>query len=143
MTRALPRMARMILRLANGCYSLGVMISRGNGGTPDKARAAKFFATACAGGNANGCYNLGLFYDDGTGVARNLTTAASYYVKACDAGSAGGCYNAGVAHDRGDGVPQSIDRAIGYYRRALVIDPKLAAADKAIASAEKRRAAKH
>jgi uncharacterized protein len=120
-----------------------VMISRGNGGTPDKARAAKFFATACAGGNANGCYNLGLFYDDGTGVARNLTTAASYYVKACDAGSAGGCYNAGVAHDRGDGVPQSIDRAIGYYRRALVIDPKLAAADKAIASAEKRRAAKH
>ncbi|MBL0022856.1 MAG: hypothetical protein IPP23_11685 [Sphingomonadales bacterium] len=53
-----------------------------------------------------------------------------------------GCYNAGVAYDRGDGVAQSTDRALGFYRRALVIDPKFVAADKAIASAERRRAAR-
>lgn len=128
-------------RFGNGCYNLGVMVRDGEGIASDKARAATLFAAACKGGNANGCYNLGLFYDDGTGVTRNQTTAASYYVKACDAGKAGGCYNAGVAYDRGDGVNQSYDRAIGYYRRALVIDSKLAAAAKAIASAEQRRGA--
>jgi TPR repeat protein len=129
-------------RLASGCANLGVLVSGGKGVAPDKARAAQFFSTACTGGNANGCYNLGLFYDDGTGVPRNLTTAAAYYIKACDAGGVNGCYNAGVAYDRGDGVAQSTDRALGFYRRALVIDPKFVAADKAIASAERRRAAR-
>ena len=44
---------------ATGCFNLGLMFDKGEGGPQDLARARTFFDQACKGGHATGCFNLG------------------------------------------------------------------------------------
>ena len=72
-----------------GCYNLGVMFSKGDGGARDEARARALFAQACKGGFVKGCYNLGLMFSKGDGGARDF--ARALFDQTCKGGNAKGC----------------------------------------------------
>lgn len=84
------------------------------------AKAARYFATACALGDVNGCANVAsqfLFMRERR-TEEDLALAFQRLERSCDEGTGGlGCYLVGSAYETGRGRPLDRARAIELYRR--------------------------
>ena len=85
---------------------------------PGVHKAAGYFWTACAAGEASGCASLGYLHDRGTGVPKDQAKAAALYRKSCDLGGRDGCRNLGVSYQKGEGVPKDNAKAREAFRKA-------------------------
>lgn len=117
-----------------GCYNLGVVYDQGLGVRKDPARAVPLYTRACAADEGAACGNLGLLTQSGSGIAMDAPKAAALFGKACVLRDAEGCLNLGRVYQAGSGVQRDTGRAAEYYRRALSIEPGMAAATRALAS---------
>ena len=77
----------------DGCVSLGLLYSRGEGGPKDKSRAVELYKKACEMGYSGGCNNLGVMFNNGEGGKQDKKEARRWYKKACEMGDETGCDN--------------------------------------------------
>jgi len=62
----------------------------------DRAKANRFYETACDGEQATACNKLGFSYESGLGIAKDTAKARAFYEKGCTLGGAMACRNAAI-----------------------------------------------
>jgi len=130
---------------ANGCFTLGVLLSEGKGIPRDPINAARSFKHACDGGfesacaglmglvktdgdavlqepcdqgDGASCFMLGSLYYGGQGVSRDFARAATLFQQSCTAGFTRGCGQLGESYLFGEGVPKDITKARQILEKA-------------------------
>ncbi|MBU1653471.1 MAG: sel1 repeat family protein [Gammaproteobacteria bacterium] len=73
---------------ANGCFNLGNMHYKGEGGPVNERQARQLLAKACDKGDAGGCFNLGNMHYKGEGGPVNKYAAPILFEQACVTGRA-------------------------------------------------------
>lgn len=67
-----------------GCYRLGHMLQKGEGGVTDKQRAVGFYKRGCELGDANACARAAAAFRDGDGGNKDAETMTFYARRGCD-----------------------------------------------------------
>jgi TPR repeat protein len=123
---------------ANGCFSLGMLLSGGQGLPRDPVGAGRSLKQACdlgldsacgslvnivqsdgddvllqpcKRGDGRSCFMLGSLYYGGQGVKRNLEYSAALFQQSCTAGFTRGCGQLGESYLFGEGVPKDMLKA--------------------------------
>ena len=123
---------------ANGCFTLGMLLSGGKGLPRDPIGAGRSFKQACdlglasacssvvnmvatdgdgvllepcRSGDGKSCFMLGSLYYGGQGVRRNLEYSATLFQQSCTAGFARGCGQLGESYLFGEGVAKDMLKA--------------------------------
>jgi hypothetical protein len=123
---------------ANGCFTLGTLLSGGKGLPRDPIGAGRSFKQACdlgldracisvvnmvatdgdgvllepcRRGDGRSCFMLGSLYYGGQGVTPNLEYSATLFQQSCTAGFTRGCGQLGESYLFGEGVPKDIVKA--------------------------------
>ncbi|MDQ6675864.1 MAG: metallophosphoesterase [Acidobacteriota bacterium] len=99
-------------------YNLGLMCTKGQGGSPDPQQAAKWYRIAAEKGVPEAQYNLGVLYSNGTGVPKDYTQAAQWFQKAAEKGDVNAANNLGTLYDAGEGSFRNYAEAEKWYRKA-------------------------
>lgn len=97
--------------------TLGWMYEMGRGVAEDDAKAASFYRTAIAQGDAFGQWRMGVMIDDGT-ARGSATEAVALFRKAAVQKSPGATASLGVMYATGRGVERDYDAAMRYYQAA-------------------------
>jgi hypothetical protein len=71
---------------STGCYNLGFMLQKGEGGTIDKPRALGFYKRGCELGDGSACLKAAVAFRDGdiVGVKKDAELATFYARRGCD-----------------------------------------------------------
>ena len=99
-------------------FNLGILLSKGVGGTQDLERAAVLFKRAGDAGLAMGQHNLALAYYAGKGVLKNSKQARFWWERAARQGHTQAQFNLGALLWNGDGVNKDANQAIIWFRQA-------------------------
>ncbi len=107
---------------------LGLMCVEGSmpGSGPDPARAARYFARACALGSPNGCANLAdqFLFLHGLQPGPEVTLALDRLEQACgNHPDSNMCFRIGYAYEVGRGRPLDPRRAVEFYERCGPANP--------------------
>lgn len=97
--------------------TLGWMHETGNGLPADAAKAASYYRTATAKGDAFGQWRLGVMIDEGR-IPGSLDKAVALFRRAAAQKSPGAMASLGVMHATGRGVARDFEAAMRYYQAA-------------------------
>jgi hypothetical protein len=102
------------------CEAAGEVWLEGLAGGKDAAKALRYFARGCEGGDYTACTNAGFMYSGGggAGVARDDQKAIDYGQRACFGGVPMACGNIGYKVELGEGVAANPTVAFKLYERA-------------------------
>jgi uncharacterized protein len=101
-----------------GCYNLGVMIDKNQGGPYERGAARAAYSKACDGNYIKGCFDLGVMLRNGIGMSLDLPAARIALSKACDGSNLDACV--GLGYMLNDEESNFVDRpaARTAYRKA-------------------------
>ena len=102
----------------SAAYNLGIILSRGLGGTADPERAVSLFRVAADAGIAVAQHNLALAYYAGNGVEKNNAQASIWWERAARHGHVQAQYNLGALLWNGEGIKKNEAEAIKLFRKA-------------------------
>lgn len=99
-------------------FNLGIVLSKGIGGSADPERAVNLFRRAGDAGLAMGQHNLALAYYTGHGVQKDKQRAKTWWERAARQGHAAAQFNLGALLWNGDEVRKEANEAIKWFRLA-------------------------
>lgn len=102
----------------SAAYNLGIILSKGLGGTADPERAVSLFRVAADAGIAVAQHNLALAYYAGNGVEKNNAQASIWWERAARHGHVQAQYNLGALLWNGEGIKKNEAEAIKLFRKA-------------------------
>lgn len=103
---------------ASAQYNVGVMLTQGIGGAPQKPSDAVVWFKKSATKLPIAKNALGNLYGTGDGVDQNYKTAISWYRKAANEGFTQSQFNLGVYYSKGIGVTQDYNLAVYWYQKS-------------------------
>lgn len=103
---------------ASAQYNVGVMLTQGIGGAPQKPSDAAIWLKKASSKLPIAKNALGNLYATGDGVEQNDKSAINWYRKAASDGFAQSQFNLGVYYDKGIGVTQNYNLAVYWYQKA-------------------------
>ena len=106
---------------AASCYSLGMMMQRGEGTPYDPVKAFKWLKRAADAGFPSALVNAGVSLQQGIGIKEDPAGAVVYFREAARQASPNGMFNLGVAYLKGLGVTQNTGLAFEWLKRAASV----------------------
>ena len=98
-------------------FSMGVLLSEGDGVAKDEAKAAQYFTLAAEANLAAAQYHLGCCYEKGAGVEQDFGTAAILFARAVAQQHEQSSLKLALCYIAGRGVEQDYPRAVNLLNR--------------------------